>query len=488
MTHSRISLPAFFALSLIAGTAAYSQGVSLVKAFPALTFTQPILLTHPPDGSDRIFVVQQNGVVRVFPNDSSVSSAKTFLTITGKLSGYSINGEQGLLGLAFHPHYSTNGYFYIDYTAPNPLRTVIARYRVQQGNPDAADTSSAYIVLEITQPAATNHKGGNLAFGPDGYLYIGTGDGGGANDQFQNSQNRKSLLGKMLRINVDDTTATTHYAIPSDNPLAKDTTGLKKELWTWGMRNPWRWSFDPPTGVLWCGDVGQDHWEEIDIIHGGLNYGWPVMEGFACNPIAPVCDSTGFTPPIAVYDHSQGNAIVGGYVYRGSRVPWLTGAYVYGDYGTGRIWMLRYANNVVTVDSLLSGGPGGSVSSFGTDAENELYIVAYSASGSIYRFKSQVAAGISAGAELPRRFDLLQNYPNPFNPSTVITYQVPAAGRVTLKVFNLLGQEVATLVDGVQTQGLHDVKFDAAGLSSGVYIYRITTGSGSLARGMIVAR
>ena len=488
MTLARYFVAALCATLLLGGASAFSQGVSLVNAFPNLTFTQPILLTHPPDGTNRIFVVEQTGVVLVFPNDSSVTSAQTFLTVTSLLSHYGIEGEEGLLGLAFDPQFSKNGYFYIDYTAPNPFSTMIVRYKVQQGNPNVADSTSAFPILQILQPPESNHKGGNLAFGPDGYLYAGTGDGGGENDTYQNAQNRKVLLGKILRINVNDTTATTHYTIPPDNPLVADTTGLKKELWTWGMRNPWRWSFDPQTGVLWCGDVGQSTWEEIDIIKGGLNYGWPIMEGFACNPIAPICDSTGFTPPIAVYGHDVGNAIVGGYVYRGSRAPWLYGAYIYGDYGSGRLWMLRYANGTVTVDSMIFGGAGSEMSSFGVDQQNELYIVSYSASASIFKFKTQLTQSISPGETSPGELALLQNYPNPFNPSTVISYRLPAAGRVTLNVFNLLGQQVATLVDAIQTPGSHQERFDATGLSSGMYIYRLTTTSGSLARGMVVVR
>jgi len=344
------------AICALISPALHAQSVTVIEAFPNLTFTQPILLTHPPDGTNRIFVVQQDGHILVFPNDSAVTTAKPFLTITSKLSDYTIGGEEGLLGLAFHPQFQTNGYFYINYTAPNPLRTVIERYRVQAQNPDAADTGSAFTILEIDQPPAPNHKGGNLAFGADGYLYAGTGDGGGANDTYQNSQNKASLLGKFLRIDVNDTTATTHYKIPPDNPLVGNTSGWKEELWVWGMRNPWRWSFDPPTGVLWCGDVGQDTWEEVDIIKKGLNYGWPIMEGFVCNPIAPVCDTTGYTLPIAVFGHDVGNAIVGGYIYRGYRAPWLTGAYLYGDYGSGKVWMLRYENGSVTADSLLVSG------------------------------------------------------------------------------------------------------------------------------------
>lgn len=477
MNQLRLPLTVLAACNVIIGSALHAQGVSVVNAFPGLTFTQPILLTHPPDGTNRIFVEQQNGVIVEFPNDSAVASAKTFLTITEKLSSYSREGEEGLLGLAFDPQFKTNGYFYVNYTAPNPFRTVIERYRVNPGNPDSADPSSAFTILEIPQPPAPNHKGGNLAFGPDGYLYAGTGDGGGGNDTYQNAQNRQSLLGKFLRIDVKDTTATTHYKIPPDNPLVSDTTGLKKELWTWGMRNPWRWSFDPVTGVLWCGDVGQDNWEEVDIIRKGLNYGWPIMEGFVCNPAAPQCDTAGYTPPIAVFGHDVGNAIVGGYVYRGYRVPWLTGAYVYGDYGSGRIWMLRYENGVVVADSVLLDGIG-EMSSFGTDQAGELYMVTYGASASIYRF---AGPGPTTGVtSLPRQayaFGLDQNYPNPFNPSTVIGYQIGATGWVSLRVFNVLGQEVATLVDGLRTPGTYRVTFDAAGYSSGVYYYRLQAGN-----------
>ena len=469
--------------------ALHAQSVSVIEAFPNLTFTQPILLTHPPDVSDRIFVVQQDGHIFVFPNDSAVTTAKPFLTITSKLSDYTIGGEEGLLGLAFHPQFKTNGYFYINYTAPNPLRTVIERYRVQSQNPDAADTASAYTILEIDQPPAPNHKGGNLAFGPDGYLYAGTGDGGGANDTYQNSQNKASLLGKFLRIDVNDTTATTHYKIPPDNPLVGNTSGWKEELWVWGMRNPWRWSFDPATGILWCGDVGQDTWEEVDIIKKGLNYGWPIMEGLVCNPIAPVCDTTGLTLPIAVFGHDVGNAIVGGYVYRGYRAPWLTGAYIYGDYGSGKIWMLRYDNGSVTADSLLVSGGLGAISSFGTDQLNELYIVGYGSSSSIYRFAGPgPTTAVKPGPSQAQTFRLDQNYPNPFNPSTQIGYQVPRTGRVLLKVYDILGQQVSTLVDRVQSAGSYQVSFDGAQRASGVYIYRITTASGSITRTMVLTR
>lgn len=488
MKSSLLPVLALVSCTLI-GSTLCAQSVSVIEAFPNLTFTQPILLTHPPDGTNRIFVVQQDGHILVFANDSAVASAKPFLTITNKLSGYTIGGEEGLLGLAFHPQFKTNGYFYINYTAPNPLRTVIERYRAQSSNPDAADSASAFTILEINQPPAPNHKGGNLAFGPDGYLYAGTGDGGGANDTYHNAQDKTSLLGKFLRLDVDDTTASAHYKIPPDNPLVGNASGWKEELWVWGMRNPWRWSFDPVTGVLWCGDVGQNTWEEVDIIHKGLNYGWPIMEGLVCNPIAPVCDTTGLTLPITVFGHNLGNAIVGGYVYRGYRVPWLTGAYIYGDYGSGRIWMLRYENGTLSADSILSNGGLGAISSFGTDQLNELYLVGYGSNSSIYRFAGPgPTTGVKPTPAQAQEFGLDQNYPNPFNPSTLIGYQVSITGRVLLKVFDVLGQEVATIVDGIQSAGRYQVRFEGARYASGVYIYRLTTGSGSIARSMILTR
>ncbi|HEY5133608.1 MAG TPA: PQQ-dependent sugar dehydrogenase, partial [Candidatus Krumholzibacteriaceae bacterium] len=295
----------------------------LVNAYPNLSLSKPVYLTSCGDGSDRVFVVQQTGIIAVFPNDSTAASSKTFLDVSLRLS--SSGGEEGLLGLAFHPDYAQNGYFYIDYTAPNPLRTVVARYKVRADDPDTADPSSEFKIIEIPQPF-TNHNGGMLAFGPDGYLYIGMGDGGSGGDPQNNAQDRTKLLGKILRIDVNDTTATTHYVIPPDNPYANDTGGLKKEIWAYGLRNPWRFSFDTATGALWAGDVGQDAVEEIDIIRDGRNYGWRIMEGTHCYNPPTACDTTGLTPPIKEYLHPVGEAITGGYIYHGLRRPDLVGA------------------------------------------------------------------------------------------------------------------------------------------------------------------
>jgi glucose/arabinose dehydrogenase len=461
-----------------------AQGVSIVKAFPKLTFNIPVFLTHAGDGTNRIFIVQQDGKILEFPNDSAAAAVNTFLNISPRIS--SSMGEEGLLGLAFHPQYKANGYFFVNYTAPNPLRTVVARYHVPPGTPDRADSASEFKIIEINQPFP-NHNGGMLAFGPDGYLYMGMGDGGNANDPDTNGQHKTTLLGKMLRIDVNDTTATRHYRIPPDNPYAGNSSGWKEEIWAVGMRNPWRWSFDPPTGTLWVGDVGQDTREEVDIITKGGNYGWNIMEGMICRPPTTSCDMTGLTLPIKDYTHALGIAVTGGYVYRGYRRPSLTGAYIYGDYGSGRIWMLRYVNGAVTADSLLMQAPF-PISSFGTDQLNELYIVSYSAAASIYRFAGSGPASIDGPAPLPARFALDQNYPNPFNPSTSIEYQIPGAGRVTLRVFDILGREVATLVDAFESAGRHTAAFSGTSGASGVYIYRLTTPYGSLVKSMTLVR
>ena len=377
--------------------------VQLTNAFPALTFTRPIFLTHAGDGTNRVFVAQQDGYIRVFSNDSAVGSYTTYLDINDKLS--STGGEEGLLGLAFHPDYATNGFFYINYTAPSPLRTVVARYKVMGGNPNKADSLSEQIIIEINQPYS-NHNGGMILFGQDGYLYIGMGDGGSGGDPQNYAQNLQSLLGKMLRLDIDTTMG---YRIPPTNPFYGNPNAGREELFAWGLRNPWRFSEDTTSGLMLVGDVGQVQWEEIDDIQNGLNYGWRCYEGNApyntsgCGPV------TEYTFPIKVYPHSGGDcSVTGGYIYRGYRRPEFEGAYIYGDYCTGKIWLLRYEGGQVTEDSLLINAPF-SVSSFGVDGDGELYICNYN--GNIQRF---VGAPLN---EPPAAFNLIL----PANDSTIVT-------------------------------------------------------------------
>jgi glucose/arabinose dehydrogenase len=246
--------------------------IKLQQAFPNLSFSNPVDLQNAGDGTDRIFVVEQAGVIYVFENNAGVTEKKKFLDITDSSQA----AEMGLLGLAFHPNYENNGYF-VNYTKALPVRrTLIVRFRASSQNPDSADRSSSKILMEIVQPYS-NHNGGQLAFGPDGFLYIALGDGGFGGDPQDNAQNRSSLLGKLLRIDVDQIQGSLNYAIPPDNPFKNNTQGFKEEIYAYGLRNPWRFSFDFATGQLWCADVGQNAWEEIDLVVNGGNYAGDVM-------------------------------------------------------------------------------------------------------------------------------------------------------------------------------------------------------------------
>ena len=338
-------------------------------AFPNLTFNAPVGILSPGDGSNRLFVIEQAGTIQVFENSRNVTTSKIFLDIRDRVL---YSGEQGLLGLAFHPNYRQNGYFYVNYVADNARRTVIARYSVTAADPNQADRNTELILLEVAQPFA-NHKGGQLAFGPDGYLYIGLGDGGSAGDPLGNAQSLNTLLGKILRINVDGPSAGRSYSIPVDNPYAGNTLGYREEIYAYGLRNPWRFSFDPPTGRLWVGDVGQNQREEIDIVEKGKNYGWNIMEGTLTYSSG---NQAGLEPPVWEYSHDQGIAIIGGYVYRGASLIGLVGDYVYGDYGSGRIWALRY-NGTGTPVNILIAETGLTITSFGLDDKSELYICAF---------------------------------------------------------------------------------------------------------------
>ena len=351
-------------------------------AFPNIAFPRMVFLTHAGDNTNRLFLVLQPGRVMVFPDEAEADSAHVFLDIRELVNDK--GNEEGLLGLAFDPDYAINGYFYVYYTAIEPKRSVISRFSVREDDPNRADHGSEQIILEVPQPFS-NHNGGNLAFGPDGFLYIGFGDGGRSGDPLGNGQNPGTLLGSIVRIDPRTPDDGRNYSVPPGNPFVGDP-GFREEIWAYGLRNPWRFSFDQETGTLWAGDVGQDDFEEVDIIHPGLNYGWNVMEGFHCfSSSGSSCDQVGLEPPIIDYPLKKGNcAVTGGYVYQGSRLPSLQGAYIYGDFCSGRIWALRgdgqgTTENVLLVDSSLQ------IPSFGENREGELYILSFN--GEIYRLK-----------------------------------------------------------------------------------------------------
>jgi glucose/arabinose dehydrogenase len=356
------------------------KGISLVLT--ASGFSRPVGITHAGDGSGRLFIVEQGGLVKIIRN--GVTQTVPFLDVSSRLE--SSAGEQGLLGIAFPPGYgAAKPYLYTNYTGTSGIGdTVIARYQTT-ADPDAADPASEEVLLTVAQPFA-NHNGGQLAFGPDGYLYIGMGDGGSSGDPFSNAQNPLSLLGKMLRIDVSPQSG---YSIPAGNPFFGNAAYLP-EIWALGLRNPWRFSFDRLTGDLFIADVGQGSYEEVNFQPaagaGGSNFGWKIMEGLHCyNAVS--CDQTGLTLPLVEYGHIQGNcSVTGGFVYRGSLYPALQGMYLYGDYCSGRIWGLKPAGTAMENELLLDSDLF--ISTFGEDEDGNVYVADH-LTGNIYRIVSQ---------------------------------------------------------------------------------------------------
>jgi glucose/arabinose dehydrogenase len=320
---------------------------------------RPVGLQYANDNSGRLFIIEKVGRIRILQDGNLLGPA--FLDISDRVG--SGGSEQGLLGLAFHPHYAENGFFFVNYTDKNG-NTVIARYQVTADS-NVADPNSEVVLLNVDQPFQ-NHNGGMLAFGPDGYLYAGLGDGGSGGDPFGNAQNLNTFLGKILRLDVDSAQP---YAIPPDNPFGN-------EIWAYGLRNPWRFSFDHLTGDLYIGDVGQNSWEEIDFVPagtpGGMNFGWNIMEGTHPYKGGP---QDGLVPPVAEYGHSQGRcSVTGGYVYRGTMPEW-NGVYFYGDYCSGTVWGLIHSDGGWQNQLLYE--TGASISSFGQDPAGEVYLIDY---------------------------------------------------------------------------------------------------------------
>jgi glucose/arabinose dehydrogenase len=380
-------MKSFLVLFLATVTSLYptNEGVpdadyKLQPAFPALEFEMPVELTGSPDASDRIFVVEQKGRIIVFPNRADARDKSVFLDIIGKVDS---GGEKGLLGLAFHPDFKTNGYFYVNYTRSSPLETVVSRFKVNSSTPDKADPASEEILLTFRQPFS-NHNGGKIAFGPDGYLYISAGDGGSGGDPRNNGQDLTTLLGKILRIDVDHAGGKNKYNIPSDNPFRGNKKGHREEIYALGLRNVWRFNFDGETGTLWAADVGQNAFEEIDIIKKGGNYGWRIMEAQSCFSTNR-CDKNNLILPIWSYEQSSetGKSVTGGYVCRDKSLPELEGKYIYGDYVSGNIWALTHAGNRAVRNDLIATLSDG-LSSFGQDKNNRLYVLAYG-SGKVYK-------------------------------------------------------------------------------------------------------
>ena len=369
------------------GSKVAESKIQLAPAFPALSFSQPVALVSPSDATNRLFVVEQGGKIFSFENSSSVEAKQQFLDISSRIS---TGSELGLLGLAFHPAFAQNGQFFVNYTEPRPgdesnSRTIISRLTLPSPSSVNAEAAVEERLLVINQPFA-NHNGGDLQFGPDGYLYIALGDGGSGGDPQGNGQDRSVLLGKILRIDVNAHSGSLNYSIPPSNPFAGNTSGFREEIFAYGLRNPFRMSFDSSTGRLWAGDVGQGAREEIDIISSGGNYGWNRMEGKQCYPPGSSCSRTGLTLPVVDYGREVGTSVIGGFVYRGSSVPSLVGTYVYADFVSGRIFGLIYDGSSVSNKTFLETGL--LLSSFGQDANRELYVLSYG-QGKIYKIAAR---------------------------------------------------------------------------------------------------
>jgi len=369
--------------------------------FPALALKRTVWMSESPDESGRLFIVQQEGRVLIVRKGTDGSQSKEFLNIVDRKPF--VDNEEGLLSIAFHPGFKTNHLFCIYYNQQNPeagvmypRRSVISEFKISEADPDKADMQSERILLEVPQPFG-NHKGGQISFGPDGYLYIALGDGGSGYDPFGNGQNTATLLAKMLRIDINsrgtvqrgNTRQTLPYGIPRDNPFVDEPDmfglGARKEIWAYGLRNVWRYSWDRQTGDLWAGDVGQDLWEEVDLIVKGGNYGWSVREGshhFKPGPMGarynePVIEyphRPDLLPQSGFPNHTTGLCVVGGYVYRGTKYPGLQGIYLYADYNLGTVWGLRYRGGKVADYGTLLQQPK-NISSFAQDADGELYIL-----------------------------------------------------------------------------------------------------------------
>ena len=339
------------------------DGITLGFETVATGLTAPAYLTSPPN-DPRLFIVEQNGRVRIVSNGTLLPTP--FLDIRSRVT---YGGEQGLLSIVFHPQYATNGFFFVNFTATGGGATRVERFRVSS-NADVADDASSTLILTVAQPFA-NHNGGLLKFGPDGFLYIGMGDGGSGGDPQGNGQNRNSLLGKMLRIDVN----TLPYVVPSTNPFVGQS-GVRPEIWALGLRNPWRFSFDRQAGQLYIADVGQGQREEVNVVpsaQGGQNYGWATMEGSVCYN-AQTCPQTGLTLPVVDYTHADGCSITGGYVYRGTRIPEIAGRYFYTDYCNGWLRSFRFVNGAATSSREWPVARLNNPTSFGEDSSGELYV------------------------------------------------------------------------------------------------------------------
>ncbi|MEM7087025.1 MAG: PQQ-dependent sugar dehydrogenase [Bacteroidota bacterium] len=445
--------------TLLLTTALFSQTITL-ELF-GTGFSNPVDMKHA--GDERLFIVEQGGLIKILNSDGT-TNATPFLDIASAVSGGS---EQGLLGLAFHPDYATNGFFYVQYT-DNSGDTQISRFSVSGGNPDVADPGSEFPIIDYAQPFP-NHNGGSLNFGPDGFLYIGSGDGGSGGDPGNRAQNTALLLGKLLRIDVDNPGGGNNYGIPADNPF-EGSPNDAEEIWAYGLRNPWKFTFDRDTGDVWIADVGQNAIEEINKAGGteaGLNYGWRCYEGNSPFNTTNCPDPSELTFPIAEYPHSSGFSITGGYVYRGTIYNNMTGYYFAADFGTGLIVSVSPSGDFNNLGTF-----GGSWASFGEDVAGELYIANYN--GQISKIKGEILSVDTAETLAPRLF------PNPANDKVTIQLEQGALQEVT--VMDMKGSILFTEKNVANST----LEVSTNALAQGMYLVKITSENGTAIKKLLV--
>lgn len=450
-----------FTLLLFISLYSYAQEVN-VELFKN-GFTSPVDIQNA--GDDRLFIVEQAGIIKILNSDATINN-EPFLNITSIVTS---GGERGLLGLAFHPDYENNGYFFV-YYIDNSGDTQVARYSVDGNNPDIADPNSALLIIDVEQPFG-NHNGGCIQFGADGYLYIGLGDGGSAGDPGNRSQNLETLLGKMLRLDIDNTDGGNNYAIPLDNPFIGNPNALD-EIWAYGLRNPWRFSFDSESNELWIADVGQGTIEEINRVAlnaAGLNYGWRCYEGSEAFNTSGCPNPSELTFPVAEYNHSVGYSITGGYVYHGNVYSDIQDLYFFADLN-GLIGTVDNDNNLLN-----HGNFGGTWVSFGEDINGEIYIA--DISGSIYKI---------IGGEVLANSDFNKNnvsvYPNPASDSL----NIKSTNNSTIKSINIYDLKGSTVLT-VDDLKVSNSKISINSLQSGIYMVKVTSNNGvSIIKKLIV--
>jgi glucose/arabinose dehydrogenase len=391
ITSGLLILLAISTSSLLSGLNADEQATLPVEveiAFPNIRVNRPIVITHAGDNSNRLFVASQLGKIHVMDNDQEVAETTIFFDLEAKVQYADKMNEEGLLGFAFHPEYRKTGHFFIYYTIKDAARTsVISRFTVSKDDPNKADPASEVELMRIKQPF-WNHNGGTIAFGHDGYLYVGLGDGGKANDPFKNGQNLGTLHGSILRIDVDRHDAGKAYAIPRDNPFV-GVEGARAEIYAYGFRNVWRLSFDRKTGSLFAADVGQDIWEEINVVVKGGNYGWNLREARHKFGAAGADEAGDMIDPILEYNHTVGKSITGGHVYRGDRVKALAGKYIYADYVSGIMWALDLTKDNQAGTNYTIPWSKLPVLTFGEDEDGDVYFGTHLSGGRLYRFQDK---------------------------------------------------------------------------------------------------